>query len=251
MLERVESTDEETAPQSSAAVDTPEETQPPPAEDSDGVARPSDSAREDAGTPPESFPAFEEIADPPKARRRIHAPKWLPYAVVALVLLGSAIAFVLMTRGTEEVVDTNLLFRLAQGADAFRPDVNTSEASEAADFVVEKFGWPIETPTIDGLQLMGVGEITLSETVVVPGFSFAGKGGAAATVAAYDYVFLDQVIEQFDLPPAVYATLGDDPPVDTRRLGAYYVVTWRDRAVIYTAVTDTEATYEAIGQAVR
>jgi hypothetical protein len=199
---------------------------------------------------PESFPAFDDPPEPPPPPRRLRT-RWLPWAVVALILVGLGIAYVLLRTPSPEVSDSDLLHRLIESTDSFRPELATLSDAEALDYLVERFGWPITSPAIPGMQMVGVGSAALSETVEVPGFRFDHANGETAVVFAYDYVFLDQVRDQFTLPEAVYAQLGDANPVDTRRLGDAYLVSWRNRAVIYTAVTFDEATFESIGQGVR
>ena len=53
------------------------------------------------------------------------------------------------------------------------------------------------------------------------------------------------------LSPGVYSRLAEDVPFDTRRVDATgdYAVTWRRRAVLYTAVTSSEAVVERLTEA--
>ena len=181
----------------------------------------------------------------PESRRT----RWLVAGIVLIVLITLATMWWL--RRPPPGSDHDLLVRLAASADTFQPTHATNSTGEAEAYVADVFGWPIRLPTIEGLRLAGVGEAVLAPRLSVPAFRFETQDGDAVVMFAYDYVFLGEVEGTLDLPDATYALLAEPEPVDTRRLGRAYLVTWRHRAVIYTAVTESNAAFEQIGQAVR
>jgi hypothetical protein len=84
----------------------------------------------------------------------------------------------------------------------------------------------------------------------VPAFRYEGADGARTTVFAYDYILLDRVRTAFDLPDGTYAALSEPTPVDSRVVDGQFVVSWRERAMIFSAVTSSEQVAEQIRQAV-
>ena len=185
----------------------------------------------------------------PASPRRSPVRRWIVLA--ALGALGASAAVVWMGRTTE---DADLLSRLVDASDAFRPELTTTDEDAAAGFVMDAFGWPVAAPRLDGLQLVGVGEAVVLSTpeleVGLPAFDYSGAEGESAVVFVYDYVLLDETDGALALPDPMYARLAEDPPVDVRRQGGHSIVTWRDRAVIYAAVTEDEPTSERIARSV-
>ena len=207
---------------------------------------------------PELLSAFDRV------QTRASAPKepfaWKTLALAALVAIGLAIGY---TRIADDsgFESENLLIHLIESADGFRADLGTTRPEEAEEYVYGQLGWAVTPPDLPGLALVGVqiatvGAIDAGTTdgapvdVVVPAYRYEGGAGEVAVVYAYDYIVLDRVRASFDLPEATYAVLGEPTPVDTRRLDDRYLVTWRRRAMIFTAVTDSETVFEQIGQAV-
>ncbi|HYG66491.1 MAG TPA: hypothetical protein VD838_02495, partial [Anaeromyxobacteraceae bacterium] len=130
----------------------------------------------------------------------------------------------------------DLLTLAAAHASDVRLDVATSDLDAAEEFVIGEFGWPIRVPVLPEARLEGVGVARLAEGVEVPVFRYQA-GGEPLVVYAYDYAFLDAAMDRLTLAAPVYARLADDPSVDVRRVGDAYLVLWRRRAAIYTAVT--------------
>ena len=185
---------------------------------------------------------------------------WRPLILLVLLVAGVAIAWVLV-RGDDVPASGNFLVHLIEASDNFRPDVATTRPAEAEAYVLESLGWAVPPPDLPGLALVGVGVAPVGNApggsatldvpdVVTPAYRYEGGSGETAFVFAYDYIVLDQVRSAFDLPEATYAVLAEPTPVDTRRLDDAYIVTWRQRAIIYTAITRSEALFERIGQAV-
>jgi hypothetical protein len=207
--------------------------------------------------PPPPISAFDRLQTRTVQVARSAAPK-LPEAgrtpllvagLVALLAVGSGAAWWFSHDAASS--DTDLLARLSTAAPAFTPSYLTADDEQAEAYVADVFGWPIGLPEMPGMALVGVGEAALSPQLSVPAFRYEGEDGVAAVVFAYDYVFLGQAEGSLDLPEATYAQLAEPEPVDTRRLGDGYLVSWRNRAVVYTAVTESEETFERIGRFVR
>ena len=173
---------------------------------------------------------------------------WLVAGIAALVVVAAVATW--WVRRANPGSDRDLLVGLSAAADDFEPAYLTSDPEQAEAYVADVFGWPIGMPEMPGLRLVGVGEAALASQLSVPAFRFEGDD-ATAVVFAYDYVFLGQAEGTLDLPEATYAQLAEPEPVDTRRLDGAYLVTWRQRAVVYTAVTESEDAFERIGQRAR
>ncbi len=222
--------------------------------------RPTDDAADDIAwdvVPPPPTTAFDRVQTRTAAvarasRRRLPESRRTRWLVLGIVLVAAiAVATMWWLRRPPPGSDHDLLVRLATTAEAFNPSEATSDAEDAEAYVDAVFGWSIRVPAIDGLRLAGAGEAILAPRLSVPAFRYDTAEGDAVVVFAYDYVFLGEVEGTLDLPEATYALLAEPEPVDTRRLGRAYLVTWRHRAVIYTAVMESDAAFEQIGQAVR
>lgn len=184
---------------------------------------------------------------------------WRPVGVVGLVCLVLGVAWWFVRSGDPAASD-NLLVHLIEAAETFQPDIATTRPEEAEAYVYTELGWAVPPPDLPGLALVGVGLATVGEAasgsanaspqpVVLPTFRYEGASGERAYIFVYDYITLDRVRHAFDLPEATYAVLGEPTPVDTRLTGDTYLVTWRVRAMIFTAVTSSEEVFERIGQA--
>lgn len=164
---------------------------------------------------------------------------------VVLALVGAVVYFARRDPGT----DSDLLARLAEIGDDYQPALVTTDRAQAAQYVERTSGWAIDVPELPGMALVGVGFADLSPQTSVPAFRYEGDGRDDAVVFAYDYVFLDEIRGSYTLAEAVYASLADEPPLDTRRLGGTRFVSWRRRAVLYTAVTTSDDVFERVSAA--
>ncbi|MEM6288123.1 MAG: hypothetical protein AAF845_13315 [Bacteroidota bacterium] len=214
---------------------------------------------------PEAAPArdaaaMDRVQTPVPSGARSGRGWWRPLAFVGLIVAGIVLTWFAF-RGEEEAGSDNLLVHLVEAADVFQPDLSTTEAARAEGYILEALGWAVSPPDLPALALVGVGVAPIGALpegaddiempdVVTPAYRYEGQSGETAFVFAYDYIVLDQVRTAFDLPEATYAVLAEPTPVDARRLGDAYLVTWRQRAIIYTAVTRSEEVFERIGQAV-
>lgn len=181
----------------------------------------------------------------PAATRGVY---WRTVARVAVVAL--LIAAVVWWIRRDPGADTDLLARLDEITADFQPALLTASTTQAADYVERTSGFLVEPPELPGLQLVGVGYADLSPQSSVPAFRYDGADGVTAVVYVYDYVFLDEIRSSLTLGEAVYASLANDPAVDTRRADDALFVTWRQRAVIYTAVTTDEPTFERLAASI-
>lgn len=213
---------------------------------------------------PEATGAFDRIQTRSGAHTGAHADDqrfpWIPVGIVVLVVVGLAIAWALLRRGAT-ATNENLLAHLIEAADTFQPDVVTTNPDEAEGYIFDALGWVVPPPDLPGLAIVGVGVATIGEAptgapnttpteVVVPAYRFEGASGESAYVFVYDYPLLDQVRHAFDLPEVTYSILSEPTPVDTRVTDGTYLVTWRVRSMIFTAVTESEAVFERVGQSV-
>lgn len=205
------------------------------------TAPPTVSAFDRVQTRVEPGPSRPTFTDTAGARGAF----WRVVASVVLLGLatGAAVWFFQRDRGG----DADMLARLADVAADYEPALLTVDAAQASRYVEDASGWGIETPELPGLQLVGVGFADLSPQASVPAFRYDGADGESVVVFAYDYVFLDSIRGSLALSEPVYAGLADDERLDTRRLDGAYFVSWRRRAVIFTAVTDSEVAFERIG----
>lgn len=207
-----------------------------------------------------SLPAFDRVQTketPPGVHLR---PMWRPRT---LALIGAGIALVAVITWaawpSENAADDVLLHFVAT-AETFRPELTTTEPAQARSMIMDALGWDVAPPDLPGLTIVGVGIPSvgtveaapgLSPTQVqVPAFRYEGAEGERASVFAYDYILLDRVGHAFDLPLGTYAALSEPTPVDSRVVDGRFVVTWRRRAMIFSAVTVDEAVAERIRQTV-
>ena len=88
----------------------------------------------------------------------------------------------------------------------------------------------------------------MDATWVPPTFRYVGVGSESVVLYAYDYAQLDRASEWLILPQGVFARLAEETPFDTRRLDATgdYAITWRRRAVVFTAITSSEEVVERL-----
>ena len=203
------------------------------------------------------LPAFDRVQDRPEVPET-ERPAGRVVLLVVLVLVGIGLAAWWLW--PSEVQSDNVLVQLAETSVDFQPDLLTTRPDEAQAFVLETLGWLVAPPDLPGLALVGVGlpaigsvRATSATTLVevqIPAFRYEGGAGERAMVYAYDYILLDRIRDAYDLPEGTYAGLSEPTPVDSRVVDGTYVVTWRERAMIFSAVTDSEATADRIRQAV-
>ena len=184
-------------------------------------------------------------------RRRLPESRRTAALVAGLALvMALALAATWWVRRPPPGADHDLLVRLAATSESFRPSYVTTSRAQAESYVADVFGWAIGLPEIPGFRLAGVGEAALSPQLSVPAVRYDGPDAATVVVFAYDYAFLEESSPALDLPEATYAQLAEPDPVDTRRLGDAALVSWRRRAVVYTAVTESDEAFELLGRAV-
>ncbi len=200
-------------------------------------------------TVPPPVSAYDRVQTRAAAAVRSGSPwRWI---VLFVAVLAGLFATALLLRDADPTAEGDLLVSLAEAAEPFAPAFVTTTPEQAEAYVADVFGWPIRLPALDGLVLVGVGEAELTPEVALPAVRYDGPGDEWAVVYAYDYAFLDLTRGALDLPEAAYAQLAEPVPVDPRRVAGHYLVTWRERAVVYTAVTTSEAAFERIGRQVR
>lgn len=213
---------------------------------------------------PDDYASADEPSEAPpiSAADRVQTPRRLPpltpaatrgaywRAVVRVAIVAVLIGAVVWWLRRDPGADTDLLGRFDEIAADFQPALLTVSGTQAADYVEQTSGFLVEPPELPGLQLVGVGYADLSPQSSVPAFRYDGADGETAVVYVYDYVFLDEIRGSLTLGEAVYASLANDPAVDTRRADDALFVTWRQRAVIYTAVTTDEPTFERLAASI-
>lgn len=170
---------------------------------------------------------------------------------VAFVLLGIIAVWFWVNRA--EAPATDLLRHAVEVAPEFRPVEITDDPDRAAAFILEQFQIVTAPPDLDGFILLGVGPAELAPGVVVPAYRYDGAQSATVVVFSYDYPLLDEASAEgvLTLAPEVYARLAEPEPVDSRRQGDAYTVTWRRRSTLYTAVAPGQEVAERILQSVR
>lgn len=208
----------------------------------------------------DTLPAFDRVQDWPGRDRRDARPlpRWLWALLALLVFVGVGVGAWFIWP-TEEGAG-NLLVELLRATEEFRPELATTRPDEAAGLVLDELGWSVAPPDLPALALVGAGVPIIASLrptpaatpveVRVPAFRYEGAEGEGAVVFVYDYILLDRLAGTFDLPDATYAVLSEPSPVDSRALDGMFVVTWRERAMLLSAVTDDEAVAERIRQAV-
>ncbi len=186
------------------------------------------------------------------------APVLLRVALALLVL--GAVGWAAARWWPSDTATGDVLVQMTTTARTFRPDLVTVQPDEAQAYVLETLGWAVAPPDLPGLALVGVGLASVGTVrassasapveVQVPSFRYEGGDRQRATVFAYDYILLDRIGDSYDLPSGTYAGLSEPTPVDSRVIEGTYVVTWRRRAMIFSAVTEDEQTADRIRQAV-
>ena len=205
--------------------------------------------------PPDTISAFDKVQerapDPSPAR-------WLrTLGLLVIVGIGLWLSFSWISGGGTPAEESDLLLRMSTAAAAFRPAAPVRDGDEASAWVFDQYGWPIVIPDLPDLQLVGAGETSLSDpataptvdaTWVPPTFRYVGVGSESVVLYAYDYAQLDRASEWLILPQGVFARLAEETPFDTRRLDATgdYAITWRRRAVVFTAITSSEEVVERL-----
>ena len=197
---------------------------------------------------PDDHPAYDRVqtrVEPEMARRVLYRRAIIGVLVVIAAL---AVVYLIVRNSGENGVNApDLLSLAAANASSVRLDIRTEDLDEAEDYILGEFGWPIRVPVITGSRVVGVGVDEITEGVELPVLQYATSENEPITVYVYDYAFLDAASGRLTLAPAVYARLAEDDGVDVRRVDEYYVLLWRRRAVIYTAVTLEDPTPIAEG----
>ncbi|MEM1056895.1 MAG: hypothetical protein AAGI52_15330 [Bacteroidota bacterium] len=230
--------------------DEPISRAPDPAEPSQPSAE-ADPAAE--GAPPTIAPvsAIDRLQTPHEESEP-DGVSWAWLAGVVLVVMGIVGVWIWTHRDTGP--DNDLLREAVAAYEEFRTAEITNDPEVAATWVLENlrevFLFP---PEIEGYELLGVGSADFAEGVSVPAFRYDGRNGSTFVVFGYDYYLLDRAAEsgRLRLAPEVYARLAEPEPVDIRREGDSYVVTWRRRSLLFTAVAPGEELAERISNAVR
>ncbi|MEM0961368.1 MAG: hypothetical protein AAGK21_02350 [Bacteroidota bacterium] len=209
---------------------------------------------------PDELPAFDRVQDTTNDGGRTVPSSKLRRSLIYAGLVAIGVLAVVWYLSPSDDTTDNLLVRLIQSASEIQPEVTTTDADEAHGFVMDQLGWSVPPPDFTGLALVGsaiaaIGSIQPSEAatpvdVEIPVFRYEGAAGERVHVYAYDYILLDRTRSVFDLPDAAYAVLSEPTPVDSRVVDGAYVVSWRQRAMIYSAVTNEEVVAEQIRQAV-
>ena len=217
-----------------------------------------------SSTDVESLPAFDRVQSRPGPApstpgvplRPMWRPRTLILIAVGLSLVGGLAWWLWPSPSTAD----DVLLHLVETSDSFMPERMTTEPDVAREVVLEELGWDVAPPDLPSLAIVGVGVPSIGSvqvspassptSVQVPAFRYEGATGERATVYAYDYILLDRVGEAFDLPEGTYAALSEPTPVDSRVVEGQFVITWRLRAMIFTAVTPDEQVGERIPQAV-
>lgn len=204
------------------------------------------------------LPAFDRVQSRPRGPAKEGRSLGLWIGLAALVLLGVGLTAWWLWPTEEGGGD--VLAHLVETSDAFQPDLVTTRPDEARALVLDALGWDVAPPDLPALAIVGVGIPSVGSVrpsanvapaeVQVPTFRYEGADGERAVVFAYDYILLDRVRAAFDLPDGTYAALSEPTPVDSRVVDGRFVVTWRRRAMIFSAVTPDEAVAERIRQAV-
>lgn len=204
------------------------------------------------GPPRPSDDDAMEAEDDKAARGRKAARVWPLALIVAVVLtvVALVVTFAYLSDDTTGSVP-DLLTLAADRAGQAPLTVPTREPEQAADYIFEQFGWPLEVPALQAARLEGVGIDPLAEGVELPVLHYRTPANERVTVYAFDYAFLDAAERQVQLAPAVYAHLADPEALDVRRQHSRYLVVWRRRAAIYAAVTPSNDAAQAISEEVR
>jgi hypothetical protein len=173
--------------------------------------------------------------------------------LLGIVLVVLAVVGVWVWTHRDEPQETSLLRQAAEAAVEFRLMEITNDPNRAASYVLEEFGLSLFPPELDGFALLGVGAAELVPGVVMPAYRYDGNQGVTIVVFVYDYILLDQAAREgvLTLAPEVYSRLAEPEPIDSRRVGDAYVVTWRRRSMIFTAVAPGQEAAERILQSVR
>lgn len=180
--------------------------------------------------------SFDSAQDPDNRNRSKR--KWLERFLFAIVFLGVGllIAYLFLKPDGNESSVPDLLVLAASQADLVQITASTNELVEAESFILGEFGWPAQVPEFPEVTLVGVGIHELAPGVELPVLRYEPSERAPFTVFIYDYAFLDDAAGRLRLAPGVYARLAEDEAIDVRRTNDEYLVLWRERAVIYSAV---------------
>ena len=186
---------------------------------------------------PDGHPAYDRVQTPLEADV---APRVLNRRTVigVLIVVAALLVTYLIVRasGGNGGDSPDLLTLAASNAPTVRLEVLTDDLDEAEEYILGEFGWPIRVPILAGSRLVGVGVDEIVEGVELPVLQYATSESEPITVYVFDYAFLDAAAGRISLTPAVYARLAEDDGVDVRRVEGSYIILWRRRAVIYTAV---------------
>jgi hypothetical protein len=191
---------------------------------------------------PTDHPAYDRVQSPTPAGG-LRSPGALRRIALALALVGVGLLatyFFLRPGGGAGEAPPDLLELAALHAEEVELLERTDDLDLAQAFIYEEFGWPVRVPVLPGTRLLGVGIEELTDGVEVPVLQYQPDEGSPVTVFLFDYAFLDAAAGHVQLAPPIYARLAEDEPVDVRRVEDAYLVLWRRRAAIYTAVTTDE-----------
>lgn len=205
-----------------------------------------------SAAPPPPVTAFDRVQERSSSPEASEGMSWSWLAGLVFLIVGIVGVWFWVNR--EPVTAEPDLYRLAVSvAPEFRPLEITNDPDQAASFLLERFGLSLFPPELDGFNLIGVGPVELGSGVEVPAFRYDGADNSTVVVFMYDYILLDEAAEKgiLRLAPEAYARLAEPEPVDSRRVDGAYVVSWRRRSTIFSAVAPGEAAVEQLLQSVR
>ncbi len=192
----------------------------------------------DSASIPPDHPAYDRVqtlSESDTVPRRIS--RRLVVGVLVVLALFVCAYFVFRSISERGNESPDLLTLAANSSEDVQLDVLTEDLDEAEDYILGEFGWPIRVPVLAESRLVGVGVDEVTDGVELPVLQYASGDSEPVTVYVYDYAFLDAAAGRLSIASPVYARLAEDDGVDVRRVDDYYVILWRRRAVIFTAIT--------------
>ncbi len=159
----------------------------------------------------------------------------LALLVLAVIAAGGMGLFSVLQPTAESSPD--LIELSVDRASTIRPQLTSSDPSEAESYVHSTWDRRISAPTIQGAELQGVGHFQITDEVDVPVFLYADATDSTTIAAfAYSYALLDRLGDRITLDETLRNQLAQNEQLLTRRRNEQGVVLWRYRDDIFLAV---------------
>lgn len=168
-----------------------------------------------------------------------------------LLIAGVGGASYLLSSGSPPSA-TSIVDLSIRHADRVRVTATTSAPPEAAQYIRQTWDRTLSVPSIEGATLRGVGQLPLSDDVVVPTLLYADDESGGQIVAyAFNYALINQLENRANLDRELRAKLAANDAFLDQQHPDRDLVMWRQRDDIFVVVAPPEMDADALRSRIR